>query len=773
MLIPILVILLLGNSVNALTSSRLGPTFSLINAKDDDNCTADGVCKLPKVISKKFEEPIEEKKSDDVTINSTIDAKELKQEIHDIPISVSPENVQELVKMGWTEEESFQALSINKNDMTAAAEYLENLEIIKENSKEIAKQGWRIEAAVEAMQASEGNTTRALELLQNEENAIQDQFETAVKGMVDNGWEEFIARQALLAQWSTDQSRANGKNVTVSAEDLAALRPTLKQTKETPTGKTATGKTAANKKGSSKDSSSPPPEPARPEDCIFEVTAATLQKIVFESPVPVLIDVYADWCGPCKQLGPILENAAIKSGGMFRLVKINSDKERLLAETLCVSGLPTVFSLTKGKLTDRFVGMLPQDDLQSFLIRAITGYGDRVQGAEVSEADLKELTEKLSMTKEKLKSLVAEALSLPGAFLEEGEGGGGVGGGGVLPSTGNKKYRVINDSGKNIKFQQEQTSDVYQKLKLKQSSAKATANKPTSTKPTVSVSTSTYVSDTPTATATPVTSTTTPTPSSLSDVSLDDMKGSLNRQIKAKKLKKENEDEENKSAATAKQVTSNEVTLGLQLEDGSVVQRAFKHSTKLRDAIDQLVSSTTSTGTSNVWMEGELRFPPPRRTLSRSSTFFDKTMKDIVENESKGTSISFSLKKSETSTSSTSDSVKKSETKSIKKSGFGGMFLKKENKNTAPKKDSNQRKGTHTLFSSGILSNAQKKNNEYFGEKNKQKKSAKKSTKKSSNADDNSATTSTTSTAGSYSSKKSKSKSTKNEKSKSDLSVSQ
>ena len=54
---------------------------------------------------------------------------------------------------------------------------------------------------------------------------------------------------------------------------------------------------------------------------------------------PVLLDVYADWCGPCKQLGPVLENAAMKSGGMFHLVKVNSDKNRELVETLGVTGM--------------------------------------------------------------------------------------------------------------------------------------------------------------------------------------------------------------------------------------------------------------------------------------------------------------------------------------------------------------------------------------------------------------------------------------------------
>ena len=93
------------------------------------------------------------------------------------------------------------------------------------------------------------------------------------------------------------------------------------------------------------------PTPAKKEDCVFEVTSENFQKIVLESPVPVLVDVYADWCGPCKQLGPMLESAAMKSGGMFRLAKVNSDKESSLAQTLEVQGLPTVFACNAGKST--------------------------------------------------------------------------------------------------------------------------------------------------------------------------------------------------------------------------------------------------------------------------------------------------------------------------------------------------------------------------------------------------------------------------------------
>ena len=70
--------------------------------------------------------------------------------------------------------------------------------------------------------------------------------------------------------------------------------------------------TPATPKTPTKDSKAP--KPAKKEDCVFEGNAANFQQLVLESKVPVLVDIYADWCGPCKQLTPMLEAAAMKSG---------------------------------------------------------------------------------------------------------------------------------------------------------------------------------------------------------------------------------------------------------------------------------------------------------------------------------------------------------------------------------------------------------------------------------------------------------------------------
>lgn len=103
------------------------------------------------------------------------------------------------------------------------------------------------------------------------------------------------------------------------------------------------------------------PGPAKKEDVVFDITTDQIQEIIMESPVPVLLDVYADWCGPCKALAPALEQMAVKAGGMFRLVKLNSDNERSASQALEVKALPTVFGIRDGKIVNMFQGM-PRDE---------------------------------------------------------------------------------------------------------------------------------------------------------------------------------------------------------------------------------------------------------------------------------------------------------------------------------------------------------------------------------------------------------------------------
>jgi len=115
------------------------------------------------------------------------------------------------------------------------------------------------------------------------------------------------------------------------------------------------------------------PAPASKESVVFEATTAQLQELVLESPVPVLLDVYADWCGPCKVLGPALEEMAIKSGGAFRLVKVNSDNERPVSGALEVTALPTVFGIRDGQIVHMFQGMPRSEDMMKNFMMGLFG----------------------------------------------------------------------------------------------------------------------------------------------------------------------------------------------------------------------------------------------------------------------------------------------------------------------------------------------------------------------------------------------------------------
>lgn len=244
---------------------------------------------------------------------------------------------------------------------------------------------------------------------------------------MENGWEEVVARQALHMQWTLDQRKAAGLNTTISRESLDSIRPSLKKLNSTqPTLTKSTDSKESKSTPAAKSQDSKTPKPAKKEDVVFEVNSENFQKIVLESPVPVLLDIYADWCGPCKQLGPVLEDAAVRAGGMFRLCKVNSDKERAIAEALDVSALPTVFALVKGKISDMFKGMLPGEQIQKFLIRAVTGHGDRLSASDLSDAQLQDMTQKIRTQagmasinfkkKEKLYSLIEDAMKLDKAY---------------------------------------------------------------------------------------------------------------------------------------------------------------------------------------------------------------------------------------------------------------------------------------------------------------------------------------------------------------------
>jgi len=90
---------------------------------------------------------------------------------------------------------------------------------------------------------------------------------------------------------------------------------------------------------------------------LLEVNDASFKAEVFDSPVPVLVDFFADWCPPCRAMVPILEELAEELGDRARTVKVNAPENPALAQRFSVSAVPTLIVLKSGEEVGRMVGM--------------------------------------------------------------------------------------------------------------------------------------------------------------------------------------------------------------------------------------------------------------------------------------------------------------------------------------------------------------------------------------------------------------------------------
>lgn len=108
-----------------------------------------------------------------------------------------------------------------------------------------------------------------------------------------------------------------------------------------------------------------------PEHLIFDTNAAAFERdvIVRSVKVPVLVDFWATWCEPCKQLAPVLEKLVGEYRGAFMLAKVDVDKEQQLAAAVGIRSVPTLMLVKQGQLVDGFPGALPEAKLREFLAK--------------------------------------------------------------------------------------------------------------------------------------------------------------------------------------------------------------------------------------------------------------------------------------------------------------------------------------------------------------------------------------------------------------------
>jgi thioredoxin len=107
----------------------------------------------------------------------------------------------------------------------------------------------------------------------------------------------------------------------------------------------------------------------------ININEASFEKAVIQSPIPVLVDFFAPWCGPCQMIGPVLEEIAKESGDRYRVAKVNIDDDPALMQRFGIRGVPTLLFFSGGQLRHQIVGAAGKKAIVEQLT-ALTGAAD-------------------------------------------------------------------------------------------------------------------------------------------------------------------------------------------------------------------------------------------------------------------------------------------------------------------------------------------------------------------------------------------------------------
>ncbi|MFC6636399.1 thioredoxin [Sulfitobacter sp. JBTF-M27] len=123
-------------------------------------------------------------------------------------------------------------------------------------------------------------------------------------------------------------------------------------------------------------------------DLIIDSDEASFMTDVVEASqtTPIIVDFWAPWCGPCKTLGPMLEDAVRAAKGAVKMVKVNVDEAQMIAGQLQIQSIPTVYAFHKGQPIDGFQGAQPQSEIKAFVDRVVKAAGGEAPGDGLAEA---------------------------------------------------------------------------------------------------------------------------------------------------------------------------------------------------------------------------------------------------------------------------------------------------------------------------------------------------------------------------------------------------